>query len=136
MLGNHWHCYVSQSEIMEIRSKNMKSIRLATITAFAVSLVSTLFGEDSIADKVKIDREPLDRSSTNAVVSYSDSLSKARPAVVNISSTRVMDTSSQLQNDPFWRFFEKARCRGKEKFKGRGLVSLFQMMDTSLQIIM
>ena len=120
MLGNHWHSYVSKSEIMEIRSKNMKSIRLATMTAIAVSLVSTLIGEDSIADKVKINREPLDRSSTSAVVSYSDSLSKARPAVVNISSTRVMDTSSQLQNDPFWRFFGEGQMPRQREVQGQG----------------
>ncbi len=101
----------------------MKSIRLAIISALTLSLASTLFAEDSIADKVKINREPLDRSSSGAVVSYSESLAKIRPAVVNISSTRVMDTRSQVPNDPFWRFFGEGMPRQREiQGQGSGVV--------------
>lgn len=96
----------------------MKIIRAAFIAI--LTLTSSLFGDESIADKVKINSEPLDRSSSTVVVSYAESLSKIRPAVVNISSTRVMNTRGQVPNDPFWRFFGDGQLPQQREIQGQG----------------
>ncbi len=100
--------------------RNMKRIRDGIIAAVTLSLSSALSGDESIADKVKINPEPLDRSSSGVVVSYAESLDKIRPAVVNISSTRVMDTRSQIPNDPFWRFFGDGQMPRQREIQGQG----------------
>ncbi len=98
----------------------MKYIRKALIAILSLSLGSSLIAEESIAEKVKINGEPLDRSLNGGVVSYAESLAMARPAVVNISSTRVLNTSSQMPNDPFWRFFGDGQMPRQREIEGQG----------------
>lgn len=108
---------------MEMEIRFMKTIRNAFISIFSLGLGSLLMGQDSISELVKIDSEPLDRSLNGGVVSYSESLSTVRPAVVNISSTRVMDTSRTPSNDPFWRFFGEGQPRQREvQGQGSGVI--------------
>jgi len=105
---------------MEILNRNIKRAFAAFVAVATLSSVSILWGEESIADKVKINPEPIDRSSSGMVVSYAESLNKIRPAVVNISSTRVMDTRSQMPNDPFWRFFGDGQMPRQREIQGQG----------------
>lgn len=79
-----------------------------------------MYGEESIADLIKIDSEPLDRSLHGGVVSYSESLSSVRPAVVNISSKMMMNTGGRPSNDPFWRFFGEGQEPSPREIEGEG----------------
>ncbi|HCR28776.1 MAG TPA: protease Do [Opitutae bacterium] len=109
---------------MENDLKFMKRIRVFVFAVFSTLSASALVAEESIKDEVVIDETPLDRKLNGGVVSYSESLSKIRPAVVNISSTRVFDTQRQLPEDhPFWRFFGEGMPRQREiEGQGSGVV--------------
>ena len=109
---------------MENDLKFMKRIRVFVFAVFSTLFASALVAEESIKDEVVIDETPLDRKLNGGVVSYSESLSKIRPAVVNISSTRVFDTQRQLPEDhPFWRFFGEGMPRQREiEGQGSGVV--------------
>ncbi len=105
---------------MDIGQKNMNYIRKALIAIMSLSLVSSLAADESIADKVKITDEPLDRSLNGGVVSYAESLEAIRGAVVNIASTRVLNTSGQMPSDPFWRFFGEGQLPRQREIQGQG----------------
>lgn len=108
---------------MEAKNRFMKTIRKVLISIVSLGFGTLLMGQDKIADLVKIDSEPLDRTLNGGVVSYSESLSSVTPAVVNIASTRVMDTSRAVPNDPFWRFFGEGQPRQREvQGQGSGVI--------------
>jgi Do/DeqQ family serine protease len=115
---------VSESQSMENELKFTKTLRGISIAVFAAFATIGLLAEDSIKDEVVIDETPLDRELNGGVVSYSQSLAKIRPAVVNISSTRVFDTQGRLPDDhPFWRFFGEGMPRQREiEGQGSGVV--------------
>lgn len=102
----------------------MKRLRVILLSAVSAFAMTGLVAEESIKDEVVIDETPLDRKLNGGVVSYSQSLSKIRPAVVNIASTRVFDTQGQLPDDhPFWRFFGEGMPRQREiEGQGSGVV--------------
>lgn len=109
---------------MENELKFMKRLRVILLSAVSAFAMTGLVAEESIKDEVVIDETPLDRKLNGGVVSYSQSLSKIRPAVVNIASTRVFDTQGQLPDDhPFWRFFGEGMPRQREiEGQGSGVV--------------
>ena len=109
---------------MENQSKFMKRIRYNAFAVISVLFSSAIFADESIEGEVVIDETPLDRKLNGGVVSYSQSLSKIRPAVVNISSTRVFDSQRQLPEDhPFWRFFGEGMPRQREvEGQGSGVI--------------
>ena len=109
---------------MENELKFMKRIRCFALAIISVFFSSALVAEESIAEEVAIDETPLNRKLNGGVVSYSQSLSKIRPAVVNISSKRVFDSQRQLPEDhPFWRFFGEGMPRQREvEGQGSGVV--------------
>ncbi len=106
---------------MQISLKPMKIIRNAFISLLSLGFGSLMYGEESIADLVKIDLEPLDRSLNGGVVSYSESLAATRPAVVNIASTMTVKSGGAPSNDPFWRFFGEGQPQQREReVQGQG----------------
>jgi len=118
--GNHSRWIVSQPKSMDITRKLMKIIRNVFISILSLGFSSLMFGEESIADLVKIDSEPLDRSMSGGVVSYSEALASVRPAVVNISSKMMIDTRRAPSNDPFWRFFGEGQRPRQREIIGQG----------------
>jgi Do/DeqQ family serine protease len=98
----------------------MKIIRNALISLLSIGLSSLMYGEESIADLVKIDSEPLDRSLNGGVVSYSESLAATRPAVVNIASTMKVKSRGVPSDDPFWRFFGEGQQPREREVQGQG----------------
>ena len=98
----------------------MKIIRNAFISLLSIGLGTLMYGEESIADLVKIDSTPLDRSLNGGVVSYSESLSATRPAVVNIASTMKVKSGGAPSNDPFWRFFGEGQQPREREVQGQG----------------
>ena len=116
---------------MENELKFMKRIRCFALAIISVFFSSALVAEESIAEEVVIDETPLNRKLNGGVVSYSQSLSKIRPAVVNISSKRVFDSQRQLPEDhPFWRFFGEGMPRQRE-VEGQGSGCLLYTSDAA-----
>jgi serine protease Do len=103
---------------------------LSVITVFAFSLgkiqAVTQF-ETRELPAIVYDDSPLDRSNNNRITSFSDVLDKVTPAVVSVSTSKVLDGErynlpEQFQDDPFLkRFFgEKESDDDKPRSEGLG----------------
>ncbi len=74
------------------------------------------------------DDSPLDRSNNNRITSFSDILDKVTPAVVSVSTSKVLDGQrydlpEQFQDDPFLRRFFGERDSDDDKPRSEGLGS-------------
>ena len=84
---------------------NMNRLKtlLSLSALLAIAPSSTLFADDvDISKLVEIDRSELDRSLNGGVVSYAESLSGVRKAVVSVYSTKYVRSG---RVDPFFRYF-------------------------------
>ncbi len=101
-----------------------KYIRL-TFAAFSLGILSSwaLSAKDHegpiVGELVEFDESPLDRSLNGGVVSYADSLNRITPAVVSVSSKKVVDLSRYSQ-DPLWRFFGGGGAPRNRELEGLG----------------
>lgn len=95
---------------------------------FATTLIGLLAlspawaNTDKLAQSVVIDEADIDRGNGRQVVSYASSLSKARPAVVSVTSKRIVKTLPSQFSNPFFREFFGDRLPEQER-EMRGLGS-------------
>ncbi len=96
-----------------------------TFLAFSLGILSSwaLSAKDHdtpvVAELVEFDEDPLDRSLNGGVVSYADSLNRITPAVVSVSSKKIVDLSRYTQ-DPLWRFFGGGMPPQNRELEGLG----------------
>ena len=110
-----------------MKTRHLIIIPLLVVLALGIAQAVT---KDTAKELPKIvyDDSPLDRSNNNRITSYSDILDKVTPAVVSVSTSRLLqgeryDLPPQFQDDPFLRRFFGESDSPDEKPKSEGLGS-------------